>query len=83
MKGPIISLCSEKSDKGRQSIKPFCFCSVVVHPPLTSWPKYQMSTLNCFFVIHVYVSCISHFPFKYCMSRVVTILFAVAQLDRF
>jgi hypothetical protein len=39
-----------------------------------------VSTLHCFFAISIYTSHNSHFPFKYGVSRAVTILSAVAQL---
>jgi len=28
------------------------FCSIAVGPLLTAWPRYKVSALHCFFIIH-------------------------------
>jgi hypothetical protein len=53
---------------------------MVVDPPLTSWPKYYMLTLNSFFVIHNFIFQFLHYEFIRLTKALSTESFKVTQL---
>jgi hypothetical protein len=78
--GQRLKLCSQGDPAEWISLIRLRFCSTAVDPPLTSWPKYQVSTFHCFFVVQ---SFIFHFLHCYIVSLVkvgVLMLSATVQL---
>lgn len=60
----------------------FWFCSVVVDPTLTSWPKYWALTLHCFFKKCNYTSHVIHLASNYRIIRQAAMLHTATQLYR-
>jgi hypothetical protein len=56
------------------------FCSTAVDPSLTSWPKYYVWTLNCFFITHTFIFQFLHYGFTSRFEAHYVIPCAVAQL---
>jgi hypothetical protein len=56
------------------------FYSTAVDPPLTSWPKYEVSTLNSFFVIHNFILQLLHYELISLTKALFDMFFVVGQL---
>jgi hypothetical protein len=54
---------------------------MAMDPPLTFWPKYQLSILNSFFIVQIFIFQFLHYGFISSIKAHCIMSFAVAQWE--